>query len=91
MQLSITDAALEKLNSLGIDNQKILLLWYDREGLGCVVNGQPTIRFTDTVDETNFKEVENPHFKTYVDREYDYYFDENMTLNFVNGRVRRKF
>ena len=87
MRLTITDEAQAKLNSLGIDENQTLLLWYERKGLGCTVNGLPTIRFTKSM-EPLYKKVDNLTYPTYVDGDYEEYFDEDLTLHFTNGMFR---
>lgn len=87
MQLSITEKALEKLKSLEVDDKKKLLLWYETEGLGCAINGIPTIRFVKEI-EPSYEKVDNPSYPTYVDEEFLIYFQQDLTLDHTNGMFR---
>lgn len=87
MQLSITKQAQERLKNLEVDDKKNLLLWYETEGLGCAINGLPTIRFVKEI-EPSYKNVDNPSYPTYVDEEFRIYFQQDLTLDYMNGMFK---
>lgn|SRR5690625_677285 len=87
MELTITEEAAAKLQSLDDNRKQNLLLWYETEGLGCPVNGLPTIRFVEKIEPT-YKRVDNPIFPTFVDEKDQFHFEERLTLDFANGKFR---
>lgn len=89
MQLTITNEAKEIIIELGFNDNHSLLLLFDREGLGCSVHGQPTVRFAEKIDST-YKQVDNPTFPTYIDTEDEIYFEENLTLDYADGKFKLK-
>ncbi|WP_173916230.1 iron-sulfur cluster biosynthesis family protein [Halobacillus sp. Marseille-Q1614] len=88
MKLTITDEALEQLNQVKTDEHEALRLYYDTDGMGCGVNGQPTIRFTDKVREQKDKHVENDQFKVVVDKQQATFFRREMKLDLIKGTFR---
>ncbi|MFD2925884.1 iron-sulfur cluster biosynthesis family protein [Halobacillus naozhouensis] len=84
MKLTITNAANEQLNLLQDENHSFLRLFYDTEGLGCGVNGQPTIRLTDTMFKDSDKAVENEKFNVIIDRQQSTFFKPEMKLDFTS-------
>lgn len=79
MQLTVTGEASEKLNQLkGKDD--FLLLWFDTEGLGCTMNGMPTIRLTSE-KKPNYLPLESSDVEAYVVEEKAVFFAEKMKLD----------
>lgn len=89
MKLSITEKAQEALKKLEVANKTNLLLWYDTKGMGCAVNGLPTIRFVENIEPT-YNEVDNPIYPTYVEEKHKVFFAEDLTLDFSNGLFKLK-
>ncbi|GGM22311.1 hypothetical protein GCM10011351_05250 [Paraliobacillus quinghaiensis] len=87
MKLTITDVALEKLQYLNHDDKKYIVLFYDTDDCGCGVNGLPTIRFTDTMKETD-KTVESEAFDVIVDKQQAVFFAPDMKLDFTANAFR---
>lgn len=75
------------MKELAVDDQQSLLLWYDTEGLGCGVNGLPTIRLVSEI-KPSYKKVDNPTYPTYIDEHDISNFAEKLTLDFVNNMFR---
>lgn len=87
MQLTITEEAVARLKTLEGDGKKNLLLWYDTEELGCPVNGLPSIRLVKKIEPT-YKKIDHSNYPTYVDEKDKFHFDQDLTLDFVNGKFR---
>ncbi|GGF08737.1 hypothetical protein GCM10010954_04040 [Halobacillus andaensis] len=88
MKLTITEAAWEQLNLLMDECHTTLRLYYDTEGLGCGVNGQPTIRLVDTNKREADQEVENEHLPVIIDHQQAIFFRKEMKLDLVKGTFR---
>ncbi|UOR12387.1 iron-sulfur cluster biosynthesis family protein [Halobacillus amylolyticus] len=87
MKLVITNIAKEQLEQLR-EGQSFLRLFYDTEGLGCGVNGQPTIRLTDRMFEDTDNTVENEDYQVIIDCQQTTFFKPDMKLDFVKGSFR---
>lgn len=79
MQLTVTSAALERLDQLK-DDDDFLLLWFDTEGLGCTMNGMPTIRLTSE-KKPNYLPLESGDVEAYVVEEKAVFFAKKMKLD----------
>ncbi|WP_082233923.1 iron-sulfur cluster biosynthesis family protein [Halobacillus massiliensis] len=88
MKLTITEDALKELKQVKTSNHTALRLYYDTAGMGCGVNGQPTIRFTDLVREEKDETVENEDFHVIIDKQQAVFFQKDMKLAFTKGTFR---
>ncbi|MCP3025781.1 iron-sulfur cluster biosynthesis family protein [Halobacillus sp. A5] len=87
MKLEITEAAWEQLEPIMDEGHQILRLYYDTEGLGCGVNGQPTIRLVNHINETDQK-VENEELPVIIDHQQKVFFRKEMKLDLIKGTFR---
>ncbi|MFG6148617.1 iron-sulfur cluster biosynthesis family protein [Halobacillus sp. B23F22_1] len=88
MRLMITESALKQLNLLMDESHTTLRLYYDTEGLGCGVNGQPTIRLVNTNKREAHREVKNEHIPVIIDHQQGVFFRNEMKLDLVKGTFR---
>ncbi|WP_156290863.1 iron-sulfur cluster biosynthesis family protein [Oceanobacillus salinisoli] len=87
MKLMITPEANRKLKELNVEENKYLLLWYDRDDCGCGVNGLPTIRFTNEKKDFH-QEVNNQSFPTLIPEQQAVFFNNDLKLDIHLGSFR---
>ncbi|MCP3032641.1 iron-sulfur cluster biosynthesis family protein [Halobacillus sp. A1] len=88
MKLNITDAAHEQLKLLQIEEYSYLRLYYDTEGMGCGVNGLPTIRLTNNYYDKTDERVENEQYSVIIDHQQATFFRKEMKLDFIKNTFR---
>ncbi|UOQ85937.1 iron-sulfur cluster biosynthesis family protein [Gracilibacillus salinarum] len=86
MKLTITEQALEKLNTLA-STPFILALTYDTEDCGCGVNGMPTVAIKDQPTEYD-QPVECDQLEAVVHKQQAVFFSKEMKLDY-NGATFR--
>ncbi|ENH97400.1 hypothetical protein J416_05278 [Gracilibacillus halophilus YIM-C55.5] len=87
MQLTITDAALQKIYDIQNGRDAYLSLYYDTDGCGCGVNGMPMIGFKREKDDMD-KDVDCEQFKVLVHKQEATFFEKNVKLDY-NGQTFR--
>lgn len=87
MKLTLTEAAINKINELNKNNYPYLLLRYDTKGMGCGVNGLPTFCLVEKKD-SNQIDVENDTIPTLITEMQAVFFAENLKIDYVNGTFR---
>ncbi|WP_101844159.1 iron-sulfur cluster biosynthesis family protein [Halobacillus sp. Marseille-P3879] len=88
MRLTITNSAWQELEPLIDQEYHTLRLYYDTEGLGCGVNGQPTIRLVNHMNSRSDKQVENDDLPVIIDQQQAVFFRKEMKLDLVRGTFR---
>ncbi|SDL64246.1 iron-sulfur cluster biosynthesis family protein [Sediminibacillus halophilus] len=87
MHLTITEAALNRLQQeMKEDKQGFLQIYYDTEGC-CGVNGVPTIRWRGFKHPDDL-EVENEHLSVIIHPQQATFFEKEMTLDFNQQTFR---
>ncbi|KGX92243.1 hypothetical protein N781_18285 [Pontibacillus halophilus JSM 076056 = DSM 19796] len=87
MNLEITQEALQQLKLLQPADKPTLRLHYDTDGLGCGVNGQPIVFFTN--ESTSFdKVVENESYTVVIDEQQKTFFHSAMKLEWTGKLFR---
>lgn len=81
MQITITEAAEQKLSARTEGKAGYLKLAYDIEGCGCAVSGVPTLWLVDAVGEDDI-EIETNNRSIYIEKQKQVFFDETMNLDF---------
>lgn len=84
MELTITEAANKRIIELNEGKMNYLLLWYDRDGCGCGVNGIPTIRLINEKQDY-YQEVHNETIPTFVNEQQSVFFNKELKLDYQNG------
>ncbi|MFP7169471.1 iron-sulfur cluster biosynthesis family protein [Terribacillus sp. 7520-G] len=87
MKLTITEAALEKIQALQDEAHRYIVLYYDTVGVGCKVNGIPTVRLAEQPRAHDIV-VESGTIPALVDEQQEVYFAEEVKLDFSNNVFR---
>ncbi|PYZ94292.1 heme biosynthesis protein HemY [Salipaludibacillus keqinensis] len=89
MNIQITNKAKDMLNELGLKSEKnILLLEYETDGCGCVVNGVsqlvelPEIELTD---QDLIIETTPAPFRVAIKKRVEWIYDNNLKIDFSDG------
>lgn len=86
MKLTITEAALKRIESYR-ENDQVLVIFYDTEDCGCGVNGVPALRLTK-VNGEHLQPIECEGIPVFVHRQQSVFLEESMTLDFADNRFR---
>ncbi|SNZ10497.1 Uncharacterized protein YqkB [Terribacillus aidingensis] len=87
MKLTVTETALEKMKALQDETHRYLVLYYDTEGIGCKVNGIPTVRLAEEPRAKDV-EVESDAIPAVIDAHQEVFFADEVKLDFSNNVFR---
>jgi uncharacterized protein YqkB len=87
MKLTVTETALEKVKALQDETHRYLVLYYDTEGIGCKVNGIPTVRLAEEPRAKDI-EVESNAIPAIIDAHQEVFFADEVKLDFSNNVFR---
>jgi len=81
VEIIITEAAAEKINTRTDGREGYLKLKYDTDGCGCAVNGVVALWFVPELDDTDIA-IETNDRTVYVEKSKIVFFDEQMKIDF---------
>ncbi|SDD45216.1 Uncharacterized protein YqkB [Terribacillus halophilus] len=87
MKLTITETALEKIQALQDEAHRYIVLYYDTVGIGCKLNGIPTVRLAEEPRARDIK-VESETIPALVNVQQEVFFAEEVKLDFSNNVFR---
>jgi uncharacterized protein YqkB len=87
MKLTVTETALEKIQALQDETHRYLVLFYDTVGIGCKVNGIPTVRLAEEPRAHDI-DVESEAIPALIDQQQEVFFAEEVKLDFSNNVFR---
>ena len=81
MQITITAAAIEKINERTAGRKGFLKLKYDTDGCGCAVNGVIALWFVPALDQDDLA-IETNDRPVFVEKAKTVFLDEEMKIDF---------
>lgn len=81
MEITITAAAIEKINEKTAGRDGYLKLKYDTEGCGCVVSGVAALWLVPQLEDDDIA-IETNDQKVYLEKSKMVFFDEQMKIDF---------
>lgn len=81
MNITFTDAAVQRLAPYIDHSDAYLKLVFDQEGCGCSVNGVPTLWLVSEADKKDLTAATNALSLIYKDKD-EIFFEENMRIDF---------
>lgn len=83
MKIEWTESAIEKITEKIADREGYLLLKYDTEGNGCVMNGVTALWLMDELDEKEDVEISTNLMPVYVEKSKMIFMDDELKIDFV--------
>lgn len=81
MKITFTAAALEKIEPLLAQENKILKFVHDTEGCGCAMNGVPALKLIDEPTINDSKGIADP-LPFYYDKTDKILYEEHLKIDF---------
>lgn len=90
MNVTVTDAAYEKIMKMIPDEARYIKLFYDTEGCGCVMNGVINLVAVSEKDERDV-DVESNKLQIIADRTKLVFMDDQLTVDWhASGKFQLK-
>ncbi|PLR76399.1 heme biosynthesis protein HemY [Bacillus sp. V3-13] len=84
MEITITEAAADKIAEKTADKPGYLKLKYDTKGTGCVMNGVTALWLVNELDEDD-QEIATNSGSLYVEKSKAVFLDEQMKIDFSDA------
>ncbi|PLR84540.1 heme biosynthesis protein HemY [Bacillus canaveralius] len=81
MEITITEAAANKISEKTANRPGYLKLKYDTKGTGCVMNGVTALWLVNELDEDD-QEIATNNGSVYVEKSKTVFLDEQMKIDF---------